>query len=52
MRPSENSVMTKFGLPHDPGPEVPIRGRNTGISSVLYMPGYEPSILYIRHPAV
>jgi len=34
-----------------PGPEVPTRGHNMDISSVLCMPGYEPSTLYIR-PAV
>src|SRR5215218_3362225 len=44
--------MAKFGLPHHPGPEDPIRGHNTGISSVLYMQGYQPSTLYIRHFAV
>jgi hypothetical protein len=41
--------MMKFGLPHDPGPEVPIKGHDTDISSVLCVTGYEPSILYIRH---
>ena len=53
-RTSENSVMAKFGLPHDPGPEVSIKAikdHNTGISSVLCMTGYKPSTLYMRHPA-